>query len=147
MTVQESAYLILKKENKPLHSKEIAKRILEKKYVKSWAIKPIDSIVQTLEKNIRENRYNKPELVFHYKSGQRLIWLLKNKMINSEDRIITISINNSEKIMIRYLEELLEFDSDRDLNTFLFKTGIETIREKIKIMLKNEIQTKNERIE
>jgi len=40
-----------------------------------------------------------------------------------------------------------KFDSDRDLNTFLYKNGIETIREKIKIILENEIQTKNERIE
>ena len=75
MTIQEAACQILKDVQKPLSSKEIAQIALEKKMVSSIAQDPIQSHAQTIEKNIRDDVYNKPNLIFINSSHGRLIGL------------------------------------------------------------------------
>jgi hypothetical protein len=64
MTIQEAARIILEEFGKPMHSKEIAKIALERRLVDSKAQGPISSLAQTIEKNIREDVYNKMGLIF-----------------------------------------------------------------------------------
>jgi len=75
MTANEAAVVILQEEKKPLHSKEIAKRALDRGLVSSNAKDPVTSFAQTLEKNIREDIYNNPKLIFISSSRGRLIGL------------------------------------------------------------------------
>ena len=64
MTMQEVACSLLREHKRPMTAKELAQIALERGLVHSSAQKPIDSHAQTLEKNIRDGVYNKPELKF-----------------------------------------------------------------------------------
>ncbi|TVM32344.1 HTH domain-containing protein [Oceanidesulfovibrio marinus] len=75
MTTQEAAAKILEEIGTPLSSKEIAKIALERRMKSSSARDPILSLSQTIEKNIREGLYNRPELEFVRTSKGRLIGL------------------------------------------------------------------------
>jgi hypothetical protein len=75
MTIQEAAHQILEELGKPLRSKDIAKMALEKRMVSSLAQDPIQSHAQTIEKNIRDDIYNHPKLVFINSSQGRLVGL------------------------------------------------------------------------
>ena len=75
MTIQEAAYKILEEMGKPLNSREIAKIALDRRMVSSTAQDPIQSHAQTIEKNIRDGIYNKPQLVFVNSSQGRLVGL------------------------------------------------------------------------
>ena len=71
MTIQEAAYQLLHEQGNPLPSKELARRALERGMVSSSALSPVDSLAQTVEKNIRDGVYNRPELAFiHTPSGR-----------------------------------------------------------------------------
>ena len=102
MTVQEAAHIILKEEGGPLGSKEIAERILKNNLVKSWAKNPIASISQTIEKNIRERKHLKPNLIFQYdRYNNRKIWLPEQdkKMTKNEKKNYKISMNIPDDLM------------------------------------------------
>lgn len=75
MTAQHAAQEILTEFRKPMSAAEIARVALERKLVRSFAKKPVASIAQTLEKNVRERRRNKPQLRFVYESNHRLLAL------------------------------------------------------------------------
>jgi hypothetical protein len=77
MTIQEAAHLLLREElRRPTTSKELAQIALSRAWARSNAQKPVDSLAQSLEKNIRDGVYNKPELKFvHSPQGIRLIAL------------------------------------------------------------------------
>lgn len=75
MTIQEAAYEILKELGKPISAKEIARIALDKRKVSSSAQDPIQSHAQTIEKNIRDEVYNKPKLIFIHSARGRLIGL------------------------------------------------------------------------
>jgi len=75
MTIQEAAHQILKERQQPLDSKTIAKIALDSRLVESSARDPISSLAQTIEKNIRDGVYNRPELVFIHEGRRRLIGL------------------------------------------------------------------------
>jgi len=64
MTAQEAACRILNEAQRPLPSREIAEIALNKGYVSSSAKDPVFSIASTIEKNIRDDLYNSPRLVF-----------------------------------------------------------------------------------
>jgi len=73
MTAQEAAYKILNEEQKPLQSRKIAEIALNKGYVASSSKDPVFSIATTIEKNIRDKRYNSPHLVFlHTRDGRKI---------------------------------------------------------------------------
>ncbi len=75
MTIQEAAYKLLSEKGRPQSSKELAKMALDRKMVTSAAQDPVASHAQTIEKNIRDNFYNNPKLVFIHAGAQRLIGL------------------------------------------------------------------------
>ena len=75
ITIKEAAYKILKESGKPISSKEIAQIALNRQMVRSVAQDPIQSHAQTIEKNIRNDIYNNPKLIFVYSSQGRLIGL------------------------------------------------------------------------
>lgn len=75
MTIQEAARIILEEMGRPLSSKEIAKIALERRMVSSTAQDPVQSHAQTIEKNIRDDVYNKPALVFVNSTQGRLVGL------------------------------------------------------------------------
>lgn len=76
MTIQEAAYKLLNEIGKPLSSKELAQIALDRQMVSSMAKVPVDSHAQTIEKNIRDDVYNNPKLVFVHAGAQgRLIGL------------------------------------------------------------------------
>lgn len=64
MTIQEAAYKILNETGKPLNSKDLARIALDRGMVTSHAQDPVASHAQTIEKNIRDNVYNKQKLIF-----------------------------------------------------------------------------------
>ena len=75
MTVHKAAEKIIQEANKPLTAREIAKSMYERGWVSSNAKDPIYSLTQTLEKTIRSEIYNIPELVFVYSHGDRMVGL------------------------------------------------------------------------
>ncbi|MGG0175802.1 hypothetical protein [Gottfriedia acidiceleris] len=65
LTIQKAAAELLKEANKPLNAKVIAKLALEREMIKkSSAVDPIQSLSQTLERNVRNNTGNHPRLEF-----------------------------------------------------------------------------------
>lgn len=75
MKVQEAAYRLLTEEGRPLSSRELARRALERGMVTSAAGDPVFSIASTIEKTIRDGRYNRPELAFVPSTSGRLVGL------------------------------------------------------------------------
>ncbi|MBW2030922.1 MAG: hypothetical protein JRH06_16185 [Deltaproteobacteria bacterium] len=75
MTIQEAAYNILNEVGNPLGSRKLAKIALERGMVTSYAKDPVQSLAQTIEKNIRDEVYNSPKLIFLYTPQGRLIGL------------------------------------------------------------------------
>ena len=65
MTIQQAAAELLSEHRKPLKSKDLAKLAQERNMVAPSAAKdPIQSLSQTLERNIRLDKGNKPRLIF-----------------------------------------------------------------------------------
>ena len=65
MTIQQAAAELLSEHRKPLKSKDLARMAQERKMVAPSAAKdPIQSLSQTLERNIRLDKGNKPRLMF-----------------------------------------------------------------------------------
>ncbi len=65
VTIQQAAAQLLAEYKKPLKSKELAKLAQERRLVApSTAKDPIQSLSQTLERNIRLDKGNKPRLIF-----------------------------------------------------------------------------------
>lgn len=75
LSAQQAAEKLLKLEDGLMRSRAIAEALLDRGWVTSRARSPVESIAQTIEKNIREGVYNQPKLVFVYRRGQRLIGL------------------------------------------------------------------------
>jgi len=74
MTIQETAHAILTEAKKSMSSKELAQIALGRGFP-STAKDPVQSLAQTLEKNVRDGMYNHPKLVFIYSNGRRLLGL------------------------------------------------------------------------
>lgn len=65
ITIQQAATELLSEYKKPLKSKDLARMAQERKMVApSMAKDPIQSLSQTLERNIRLDKGNKPRLIF-----------------------------------------------------------------------------------
>ncbi|MFQ5442011.1 MAG: HTH domain-containing protein [Thermodesulfobacteriota bacterium] len=75
MTIQEAADQLLREEGQPLKSREIAKLALDRGLVYSNAKNPVFSHASTIEKNIRDEIYNRPKLVFIHTQAGRVIGL------------------------------------------------------------------------
>ncbi len=96
MKVQEAAYRLLTDEGRPLSSRELARRALERGMVTSASSDPVFSIASTIEKTIRHGRYNRPELVFvRSASGRRVAlpaWKPRSVPAGPERRMVSVQI-------------------------------------------------------
>ena len=143
MKMQEAAKQILEEAQKPLSSKEIAKRALERKMVISNAKAPIFSLYTTIDKNIRGGIYNDPKLVFIHTPGEgRLIGLpswedqkpvATQRAPERKDIAITVPLDLSNKIELAVRAQLA--DSFNNTMILIIQAGLaalsETIRERI----------------
>ena len=93
MTIQEAANEILKEQGKPINSRDIASIALDKGMVTSSAQDPVQSHAQTIEKNIRDEVYNNPKLIFIPSSQGRLIGLP-----GWEAQALTIANKNTQRL-------------------------------------------------
>ena len=75
ITAHEAAHTLLLEEGRPLSSRELAKRMLDRNMVSSGSRDPVFSFASTIEKNIRDGIYNHPPLVFVNGPGGRLVGL------------------------------------------------------------------------
>lgn len=75
MSIQKIAHAMLSEIGKPTSAKELAQKALSEGYHSS-AKDPVQSLAQTLEKNVRDGVYNNPELTFVHSNGRRLLSLL-----------------------------------------------------------------------
>ncbi|MCC6503550.1 MAG: hypothetical protein IT362_10515 [Deltaproteobacteria bacterium] len=110
MRIQEAAELLLKEEGAPLTSQEIAKRALDRGMVTSTARDPIFSHKSTIDKNIREGIYNKPELRLILTKAGRFIglpaWDKKNDNLQPIEK--SSSFDSQRTISLKISEGLFE---------------------------------------
>jgi len=152
MTIQEAAFDILNEVGKPLSSRELAKMALDRGMVTSYAKDPVQSHAQTIEKNIRDDVYNRPRLIFVPTAQGRLIglptWDNTEQMIrirNSEtlkELKAKLPIEVFEKIRLAEQAKLAK-DFDETV-TLLLKKGLSAVAPDIKkglIQQLNEFET------
>jgi hypothetical protein len=120
MTIQEAAYQILKELGEPISSKKIASIALDKHMVSSNAHDPIQSHAQTIEKNIRDDVYNRPKLIFMQGSQGRLIGLPEwsSGSINSKDDRIKSETELKARIPGKLLEKIRLAEQAKLTNSF-----------------------------
>ena len=75
MTIHQAAYKILTERDKPMLATEIARIALERGMVTSTARNPVQSLANTISKNIHDSVYNSPKLHFFNGTRPRLIGL------------------------------------------------------------------------
>jgi hypothetical protein len=150
MTIQEAARIILEEFGKPMPSKEIAKIALERRMVSSRAEETINSLAQTIDKNIRGGVYNKQGLIFIGEARRdRKIGLpsMDNKSSLSAPKSIKPDdhVELKAKIPVQLLETLhlatqAKFASSfDDTVTALLKKGLAAVAPDIKKRLLNQI--------
>jgi HB1/ASXL restriction endonuclease-like protein with HTH domain len=110
MTVQEAAHKILKEVGEPVSAKEIAQRALTRGYVASSAKDPVFSIGSTIEKTIREDKYNSPRLVFIRTRHGRKIGLPSMEIDNKHEKKASLNHHSVSKrrLNVELPEELIE---------------------------------------
>jgi hypothetical protein len=105
MTSQEAAYKLLNEVGKPLSAKDLARIALERRMVSSVAQDPVASHAQTIEKNIRDDVYNNPKLVFIHSAQGRLIGLPE---WNSNPPVVNDTFPNLIEIKAKIPSELFD---------------------------------------
>jgi hypothetical protein len=139
MTIQEAAHNILKEFGNPLNSKKIARTALERGMVDSVAKDPVQSHAQTIEKNIRDDFYNKPRLIFIPSPQGRLIglpeWEGKSSQgVNRHDEYMElrakIPADLFEKVQLAKQAKLA--NSFDEIVAFLLKKGLSAVAADIK---------------
>jgi hypothetical protein len=141
MTIQEAGHQILSEKRQALDSKTIAKLALDRGLVLSSAQDPIGSLAQTLEKNIRENVYNRPQLVFIHEGRRRLISLpgfneseklTPSRPSFSETQQLTIRIPSELMKKIQLAEQARIGANFDDSVTTLLREGLRVVAPRIK---------------
>ncbi len=151
MTIQEAAYKILEEMGKPTSSKEISRIALERRMVSSTAKDPIQSHAQTIEKNVRDDIYNSPKLVFLNSSQGRLIGLpawdssrspaTDNKIPNLSELRIHVSTKLLEKIKLAEQAKLK--NSFDETVAFILTKGLSILSPEIKKGLMEQLDSLN----
>jgi len=151
VTIQEAAYKILEEMDKPISSKEIARIALEGRMVSSTAQDPIQSHAQTIEKNIRDNTYNNPKLVFLNSPQGRLIGLpawdsirspaTDNKIPNLSELRVHVSTELLEKIKLADQAKLK--NSFDETVSFILTKGLSILFPEIKKGLMEQLDSLN----
>ena len=139
MTIQVTAHVILSEAKKPMSAKELAQIALDRGFPSS-AKDPVQSLAQTLEKNVRDGIYNEPALKFIYRSGRRLLGLPSwdqetatpgtDPQPSTKELVIHVSADLQGKIQLAFQAKLAgTFD---DTVTLLLKKGLSAVAPQIK---------------
>jgi hypothetical protein len=149
MKMQEAAKQILEEAQKPLSSKEIAKRALERKMVTSNAKDPIFSLYTTIEKNIRDGIYNDPKLVKIHTPGEgHLIGLPSwegripvgtQRVPERKDITVTVPLELLNKIELAAHAQLA--DSFNGTMILIIEAGLAAVSETIKERIMEQLLT------
>ena len=139
MTIQKVAHELLVELKKPLSAKALAELALERGFPSS-ARDPVQSLAQTLEKNVREGIYNDPELAFVYVNGSRLIGLQAWKVIGparqtapppaAAELSITVPVELLDQIQLAVQAKLA--DSRDETIALVLREGLATVAPRIK---------------
>jgi len=140
MTIQEVAHSLLQEAGNPMSSKELAQLALDRRMVGSAARDPVQSLAQTLEKNIRGGIYNNPKLKFVHTPKGRLLSL--DAWVEGLDVIETSPIRLTQKLSITLPDEIYEqvqlayqariADSIEETTVVLLRQGLSKLAPKIK---------------
>jgi hypothetical protein len=148
MTIQQAAKQILEEEQRPLNSREIAKRALERKMVFSNSKEPIFSHATTIEKNIRGGIYNKPKLIFIHSPKGRLVglpsWEVKmpvSPQRKPEPKEIVLKVPPDLYGKIELAAHAQLADSFNDTLILIIQSGLAAVSEIIKERIMNQLQT------
>ncbi len=120
MTIQEAAHDILNELGKPVSSKELSRIALDRRMVTSVAKDPVQSHAQTIEKNIRDDIYNQPKLIFVHGPKGRLIGLpgWESKPPKEATNAQSILIELKVRIPVELLEKIRLADQAKLKNNF-----------------------------
>ena len=140
MTIQEAANSLLQEAGNPMSSKDLARLALDRHMVGSTARDPIQSLAQTLEKNVRDGTYNNPKLKFVHTPNGRLLgletWNDERGIIETFQKRVTqnISITLPEEIyeQIQLAHQAKIADSVEGTTVVLLKLGLSALAPKIK---------------
>jgi len=138
MTIQEAAYQILQEEKRYLTSREIARHAIERRMVTSNARDQIQSLAQTIEKNIRGGAYNNPELCFAKdKNGQRVIGIPRWHMNgiapdHFPPRVRTVEVTEETIKGIELAREAKLGESDTEVLSRLVRAGFKALEDEIR---------------
>lgn len=148
MKIQEAAKLILEEEQRPLSSREIAKRALERKMVSSNSKNPVFSHATTIEKNICDGIYNRPQLVFIHSPKGRLIGLpsceTKTPPISErkpEEREIVLRVPHDLYGKIELAAHAQLADSFNDTLSVIIRAGLSAVSDTIRARIIHQLQT------
>jgi hypothetical protein len=145
MNAQAAAYRILEETGSPLPSREIAEVALDRGLVSSNSKDPVHSIATTIEKNIREGRYNEPELVFQQSGSKRLIALpsMQNgETHNSGDQKTRIQVKLPKKLLdqIQLARRAQIGESLDDTIEVLLREGLSEVAPEVKKRLIRQLE-------
>ena len=145
LTIQQAAAKLLAEYRKPLKSKDLARIAIEKALVApSLAKDPVQSLSQTLERNIRLNKGNKPKLMFVETNEGRAIalpeWYEERKEEASVERE-NVEIAFSEDLMnkIKIYQTSFNLDGMEETIIQLVKKGLSATSKELIDRLKIEL--------
>ena len=132
MTAQEAFALLLKEEGQPVLPRELAERALQRGLVSSSSKDPVFSIATTVVKNIREQRYNEPELVFIESNEGRKIglprWQVENpttrNSVSEKVRPLTVTLPPDVAQGVRLAVQAGLAATEQEAVTLLVKCGL-----------------------
>ncbi|MBI2850133.1 MAG: hypothetical protein HYX80_03715 [Chloroflexi bacterium] len=142
-TMQDAAYEILKEMGHPLSSKELARIALARRLVNSQAENKIQSLANTIEKNIRDAKYNNPELIPISSSDGTLIGLPEHKnVIGSAQWWEKISINVPLELFqkLQLAQQARQDPTLENTMIFLLQSGLKSESTNIKQKLQEQIE-------
>jgi len=154
MTAQAAAKKILSETGEPMRSREIARIALSKGDVTSASKDPVFSIATTIEKNIRENRYNTPKLVFIHSSDGRKIGLpsminisqdaskpLGQTTMQRKKKRISMDLPDELYNQIQLAKQAKLADDDEGTISLLLKQGLSFYAPEIKKRLMEQLES------
>lgn len=145
VTIQQAAAALLSEYKRPLKSKELANLALQREMVAPSAAKdPIQSLSQTLERNIRLDKGNKPRLLFVDTENGRGIGLPEwyeerkvEKKVNLEKIEVAVPADLLNKIKL--YQSSFNFMTIEETIVHLAKKGLSATSEELIERLKSEL--------
>ena len=145
-TIQQAAAELLSEYRKPIKSKDLARMAQERKMVApSMAKDPIQSLSQTLERNIRLDKGNKPRLIFVETESGRCIGIPEwyeevkvEKKVSSEKVEVALSSDLLNKVKL--YQSSFKIISMEEAMIELIKKGLSATSQELIDRLKLELE-------